>query len=69
VLALWCRGNAAVWGCHHSLCSSKGIGQAGPTTFIPKNVPQKTGCGPYLKGHLCPFAVSGAGLTCCLPQG
>lgn len=54
LLALWCHGNAAVWGCHHSLYSSEGISQAGPTTSILKNLPQKVGCVPYPAGSAVP---------------
>lgn len=85
LLAPWCCGNAAVWGCHHSLCSSKRIGQAFPTAFIPKNLPWKMGCGPYPAHNAAPSPqcqvtpicncsghlgpFSRTELACCLPQG
>lgn len=85
LLALWCCGNAALWGCHHSLCSSKKIGQAFPTALIPKNLPSKMGCGPHPANNAVPCPqcqvtpicicsgplcpFSGTELVCCLPQG
>lgn len=84
-LAQWCCENAAIWGCHHSPCSSKRIDQAFPTAFIPKNFPWKMGCGPYPADNevlspqcqvtpICNCSghlcpFSRTEIACCLPQG
>lgn len=84
LLAFCCHcGNAAIWGCHHSLCSSEGTGQAAPTTLIPKK--SSLGCEPYTadsavlaprcqaapvcscNGRLCPSPPAGRGSSPACP--